>query len=73
MNSVSSKTVIDQKAPFSGRRFPRRFEERGLVAQAYRASGIVDAAGLKEIAKGATALTASSDSDMAARSGIWSG
>jgi hypothetical protein len=47
MNSVSSKTVIDLKAPFSGRQFPRRFEERGLVEQDYRASGIVDAAGLK--------------------------
>lgn len=30
----------------------RRFEERGLVEQAYRALRIVDAAGLKEIAEG---------------------
>ncbi|MCK7499296.1 MAG: Crp/Fnr family transcriptional regulator [Comamonadaceae bacterium] len=30
----------------------RRFEERGLVEQAYRALRVVDAAGLKEIAEG---------------------
>lgn len=29
----------------------RRFEERGLVEQAYRALRVVDAAGLKEIAE----------------------
>jgi hypothetical protein len=30
----------------------RRFEERGLVEQAYRTLRVVDAAGLKEIAEG---------------------
>ena len=30
----------------------RRFEERGLVEQAYRALRVADAAGLKEIAEG---------------------